>query len=155
MCLLHTLTFYDCQCSKTQTIPCPAFWTATEYGDTASLCVTKDVKSENLAGACVNCYIKDYPLLVNENFTNRTAAEAWALESESGASMSEVSMGGSTPEVGSLGSGGSTPGGGLTPEVSMRSTPEVGSLGSWGSVGGLTPEVISLVSEASTPERVV
>jgi len=91
MCLLHTLTFYDCLCTKTQTIPCPSFWTAIEYGDNASLCATKAAKSETLAGACVNCYIKDYPLLVDEKFTNRTAAEALAAESaaESDGSMAE------------------------------------------------------------------
>jgi hypothetical protein len=91
MCLLHTLTFYDCLCTKTQTIPCPAFWTAIEFGDHASLCALKAAKTETLAGACVNCYIKDYPLLLDEKFTNRTAAEALALESgeESGESMAE------------------------------------------------------------------
>jgi len=91
MCLLHTLTFYDCLCTKTQTIPCPAFWTAIEFGDHASLCALKAAKTETLAGACVNCYIKDYPLLVNENFVNRTAAEALASESgeESGGLMAE------------------------------------------------------------------
>jgi len=91
MCLLHTTTFYDCLCTKTQTIPCATFWTAIEFGDHASLCTSKAVKTETLAGACVNCYIKDYPLLVNENFTNRTAAEGLALESgeESGGLMAE------------------------------------------------------------------
>lgn len=84
MCILHTLTFYDCQHTKTQTIPCSLFWTELISGEirrkNASLCALKTAKSENLAGACPNCYIRDYPLLVNENFTNRTAAEAEALE---------------------------------------------------------------------------
>lgn len=35
----------------------------------------RSASRETKAGACVNCYIKDYPLLVNENHTNRTAAE--------------------------------------------------------------------------------